>query len=72
MTKSRFLEDPFASVAEVRTAFDLSVTETVLPELTGRYSRNGPNPMSADDCEYHWFLGKGIVPQVPGNWSSDE
>ena len=30
-------------------------------ELTGRYLRNGPNPLGLDDPHYHWFLGAGMV-----------
>ncbi len=61
MTKSRFLEGPFAPVAEELTAFDLTVTGRIPPELAGRYLRNGPNPMSVDEPNYHWFLGTGMV-----------
>jgi carotenoid cleavage dioxygenase-like enzyme len=58
---SRFLQGSFAPVAEEITAFDLPVTGTVPAELTGRYLRNGPNPMGLDDPGYHWFLGAGMV-----------
>ena len=59
--KSRFLEGPFAPVAEEVTAFDLPVTGRVPAELSGRYLRNGPNPVGLDDPNYHWFLGAGMV-----------
>ena len=29
--------------------------------LSGRYLRNGPNPLGLDDPNYHWFLGAGMV-----------
>jgi carotenoid cleavage dioxygenase-like enzyme len=59
--KSRFLQGPFATVTEEITAFDLPVTGQLPVELNGRYLRNGPNPMSLDDPNYHWFLGTGMV-----------
>jgi carotenoid cleavage dioxygenase-like enzyme len=58
---SRFLAGSFAPVAEEVTAFDLPVTGAVPAELTGRYLRNGPNPLGLDDPNYHWFLGAGMV-----------
>jgi carotenoid cleavage dioxygenase-like enzyme len=57
----RFLQGPFAPVAEEVTAFDLPVTGRLPGELSGRYLRNGPNPMGLDDPGYHWFLGPGMV-----------
>ncbi|HUK68312.1 MAG TPA: carotenoid oxygenase family protein [Streptosporangiaceae bacterium] len=59
--RSRFLEGSFAPVAEEITAFDLPVTGRVPAELSGRYLRNGPNPMGLDDPNYHWFVGAGMV-----------
>jgi carotenoid cleavage dioxygenase-like enzyme len=58
---SRFLQGSFAPVSEEVTAHDLPVTGTVPAELTGRYLRNGPNPLGLDDPDYHWFLGAGMV-----------
>jgi carotenoid cleavage dioxygenase-like enzyme len=58
---SRFLEGSFAPVTKEVTAHDLPVTGTVPAELTGRYLRNGPNPLGLDDPNYHWFLGAGMV-----------
>src|ERR1017187_5849899 len=58
---NRFLEGPFAPVAEELTAFDLPVTGRVPVELNGRYLRNGPNPLGVDDPDYHWFVGPGMV-----------
>jgi len=41
---------------------DLAVTGTIPDELTGRYLRNGPNPVTAPDPDqYHWFVGDGMV-----------
>ncbi len=58
---SRFLDGPFAPVAEESTAFDLPVTGQIPGELSGRYLRNGPNPIGDVDPNYHWFLGDGMV-----------
>ena len=58
---NRFLEGPFAPVNEEITASDLPVTGQVPAELSGRYLRNGPNPLGLDDPNYHWFLGAGMV-----------
>jgi carotenoid cleavage dioxygenase-like enzyme len=58
---SRFLEGSFAPVSEEITSFDLPVTGRVPAELTGRYLRNGPNPLGLDDPNYHWFLGAGMI-----------
>jgi carotenoid cleavage dioxygenase-like enzyme len=56
-----FLEGPYAPVTEEITAFDLPVTGSLPPELTGRYLRNGPNPLGLDDPVGHWFVGPGMV-----------
>src|SRR5437763_1795194 len=59
---NHFLEGLFAPVTEEVTAFDLPVTGRIPAELTGRYLRNGPNPIGLEDPEaYHWFLGDGMV-----------
>jgi carotenoid cleavage dioxygenase-like enzyme len=58
---SRFLQGPFAPVAEEVTAFDLPVTGRVPGGLSGRYLRNGPNPLGLEDPGYHWFVGAGMV-----------
>jgi carotenoid cleavage dioxygenase-like enzyme len=58
---SRFLQGPFAPVTEEVTAFNLPVTGQIPAELTGRYLRNGPNPLNLDDPSYHWFVGAGMV-----------
>nr|WP_066929590.1 carotenoid oxygenase family protein [Streptomyces sp. NBRC 110611] len=41
------------------TAYDLPVTGTIPPELTGWFLRNGPNPRDAATA--HWFFGDGMV-----------
>ena len=56
-----FLEGSFTPVEEETTAFDLPVTGRLPAELTGRYLRNGPNPLGLDEPGYHWFLGAGMV-----------
>ena len=43
------------------TVFDLPVTGQLPAGLSGRYLRNGPNPLGLDDTDYHWFLGAGMV-----------
>ncbi len=57
-----FLSGNLAPVDTEITAFDLEVTGTLPTELTGRYLRNGPNPVAPVDPErYHWFTGTGMV-----------
>jgi carotenoid cleavage dioxygenase-like enzyme len=58
---NRFLDGSFAPVAEEVTAFDLPVTGRVPAGLSGRYLRNGPNPLGLEDPGYHWFVGAGMV-----------
>ena len=58
---NRFLHGPFAPVSEEISAFNLPVTGQIPAELTGRYLRNGPNPLNLDDPSYHWFVGAGMV-----------
>jgi carotenoid cleavage dioxygenase-like enzyme len=58
---NRFLTGLFAPVTEEITAFDLPVTGRLPAELNGRYLRNGPNPVSLADPNYHWFVGAGMV-----------
>jgi carotenoid cleavage dioxygenase len=61
-TTSRFLDGNFGPVTEEVTAFDLPVTGTVPPELSGRLLRIGPNPITPPDpAAYHWFMGTGMV-----------
>ncbi|QTZ93066.1 carotenoid oxygenase family protein [Streptomyces auratus] len=49
----------FAPVTDELTAYDLPVTGTIPPELTGWFLRNGPNPREA--ASPHWFFGDGMV-----------
>lgn len=57
-----YLSGNFAPVPDEVTAFDLPVVHGELPEqLTGRYLRNGPNPIDPDPATYHWFTGTGMV-----------
>jgi carotenoid cleavage dioxygenase-like enzyme len=59
---SMFLQGVFAPVTEEVTAFDLPVTGRIPAELSGRFLRNGPNPLGIEDPEtYHWFVGDGMV-----------
>ncbi|MFI2608410.1 carotenoid oxygenase family protein [Kitasatospora sp. NPDC018619] len=52
----------YAPVEEEVTAFDLPVTGTLPPELNGRYLRNGPNGMRAEDPRpRHLFAGYAMV-----------
>jgi carotenoid cleavage oxygenase len=60
--ENHWLRDNFAPVDQEVTAFDLPVTGTLPEELTGRYLRNGPNPITVPDpSTYHWFTGTGMV-----------
>jgi carotenoid cleavage oxygenase len=57
-----YLEGNFAPVLEEVTATELTVTGHVPEALSGRYLRNGPNPVTAPDpSTYHWFTGDGMV-----------
>jgi len=59
-TKTPFhLRGNYAPVMEEVTAFDLEVTGTLPPELSGRYLRNGANPQSGTSP--HWFAGDGMI-----------
>jgi carotenoid cleavage dioxygenase len=58
---NQFLSGNFAPVTEETTAFDLEVTSSIPPALTGRYVRTGPNPLAADAETYHWFGGDGML-----------
>src|SRR3954453_15942479 len=64
--RSRFLRGPFAPVTEEIPAVDLPVTGRLPPELSGRYLRNGPNPLGLDEPVQHWFLRPGSTPRGRG------
>ncbi|MFI2332604.1 carotenoid oxygenase family protein [Nocardia rhamnosiphila] len=58
----RYLEGHFAPVEVEVTAHDLPVTGRIPAELGGRYVRNGPNPVGAEDPGTHvWGMGPGMV-----------
>ena len=62
MSTNPFLRGNMAPVDTETTAYDLRVTGTLPDELSGRYVRNGPNPIRPpDDATYHWFTGTGMV-----------
>jgi carotenoid cleavage dioxygenase-like enzyme len=62
VTANPYLEGNFAPVLEEVTATELAVTGHVPEALSGRYLRNGPNPVSAPEpSTYHWFTGDGMV-----------
>jgi carotenoid cleavage dioxygenase-like enzyme len=62
VTTNPYLEGNFGPVLEEVTAVDLPVTGQIPEALTGRYLRNGPNPVSAPEpSTYHWFTGDGMV-----------
>ncbi len=49
-----------APVPDEIDAVDLPVEGALPPELTGRYLRNGPNPLPGEPSR-HWFVGHGMV-----------
>jgi len=60
--ENRYLSGGYAPVAEELTAFDLPVEGELPAELSGRYLRNGPNPLGdVDPAVHHWFTGDGMV-----------
>lgn len=60
---NRYLTGVHAPVTEEVTAFDLPVTGQLPTDLTGRWLRNGPNPIGeiANPMRHHWFVGDGMV-----------
>ena len=62
VTANPYLQGNFAPVLEEVTATELAVTGRLPETLSGRYLRNGPNPVSAPEpSTYHWFTGDGMV-----------
>lgn len=55
-----YLAGHLAPVADEIDAVDLAVDGVLPPELTGRYLRNGPNPLPGEDGG-HWFTGHGMI-----------
>ncbi|MFD7238792.1 carotenoid oxygenase family protein [Streptomyces syringium] len=57
-----YLSGHFAPVHDEIIAVDLPVTGRIPESLRGRYLRNGPNPLSVDRPDGHyWFSGEGMV-----------
>ena len=61
-----YLEGNFAPVRAERSDDGLPVTGVLPPDLEGRLLRNGPNPVAlpADETQYHWFAGDGMIHAV--------
>ncbi|HEY3686152.1 MAG TPA: carotenoid oxygenase family protein [Streptosporangiaceae bacterium] len=59
-TRPLYLDGHMAPVPDEIEAFDLEVTGALPAELTGRYLRNGPNPLPGEDSG-HWFTGHGML-----------
>jgi carotenoid cleavage dioxygenase len=55
-----YLTGHMAPVADEIEAYELPVAGALPPELTGRYLRNGPNPLPGEDPG-HWFAGHGML-----------
>jgi carotenoid cleavage dioxygenase-like enzyme len=60
MTNATYLAGLLAPVDDEIDATNLRVTGTLPAELTGRYFRNGPNPLPGQDPG-HWFAGDGMI-----------
>jgi carotenoid cleavage dioxygenase len=60
MTTPTYLNGLLAPVDDEISAEHLQVTGKIPVELTGRYFRNGPNPMPGQDPG-HWFVGPGMI-----------
>jgi carotenoid cleavage oxygenase len=59
---NRYLEGNYAPVAHEVTDTELAVTGSLPAALSGRYLRNGPNPLfPPEPSSYHWFTGEGMV-----------
>lgn len=62
MTPNPYLVGNYRPVTDELTAIDLPVTGHIPEALTGRYLRNGPNPVQPPEpSTYHWFSGEGMV-----------
>ncbi|GAA2161334.1 carotenoid oxygenase family protein [Actinomadura napierensis] len=59
-TEAGWLEGRLAPVPDEIDATGLEVTGALPPELTGRYFRNGPNPLPGRPSG-HWFTGPGMI-----------
>ncbi len=61
-TTNQYLSHNYAPIGTEVTAYDLPIIGTLPAELSGRYLRNGPNPIeSVDPATHHWFIGDGMV-----------
>ncbi|HIG44596.1 MAG: carotenoid oxygenase family protein [bacterium] len=57
-----YLSENFGPVDIESTVTNMQVTGTIPGELTGRFLRNGPNPIDDPDPDsHHWFTGEGMV-----------
>jgi carotenoid cleavage dioxygenase-like enzyme len=57
-----YLADNYGPVTKEVSATRLEVIGELPKELTGRYLRNGPNPIGPVNVEkHHWFSGDGMV-----------
>ncbi len=64
--ENRYLGGNYAPVSAELTAHELPVTGSLPAALSGRYLRNGPNPLSPPEpSTYHWFTGDGMVHGIP-------
>ncbi|MCU0269612.1 MAG: carotenoid oxygenase family protein [Acidimicrobiales bacterium] len=64
VTRSPYLEGPFAPVDTEVAATDLEVVGELPDDLSGVYVRNGSNPRFEPKGRYHWFDGDGMVHAV--------
>ncbi len=59
---NRYLAGNYAPVPDELTVSSLPVTGSLPESLSGRYLRNGPNPLgNPEPSTYHWFTGTGMV-----------
>jgi carotenoid cleavage dioxygenase len=58
---STWIRGTKAPVADELDVADLVVTEGVLPPISGRLVRMGPNPVGPVDETYQWFAGTGMT-----------
>ncbi len=56
-----FLTGVHTPLRAEETFADLEITGTIPADLSGKYLRNGPNPIEADPNSYHWFTGDGMI-----------
>ncbi|WP_433555263.1 carotenoid oxygenase family protein [Pseudonocardia xinjiangensis] len=59
-TAPLYLTGHMAPVPDEIESYELPMTGALPPELTGRYLRNGPNPLPGQDPG-HWFAGHGML-----------